>query len=873
MKQTILITILTLAVTIRAFAQMPGRPANIGHVYGKVTDAQGKPLADASVYFLQQRYDSASRKSREVLVKGAVTAGNGEFSLAELPIMGRFRLKISAAGFSGYEQDVTFINMPPGSYPQGKPATGNNSVPAPANAPTRPAGGAPGRMPDMSAFDKDLGNIKLSPVEKQLRTVTVTAARPLMQMDFDKKTFHVDKNLVSAGGTAADVMRNVPSVQVDIDGNVKLRNAAPQLYIDGRPTTLSLDQIPAAEIASVEVITNPSAKYDASSDAGIINIVLKKNRQTGYNGNIMAGADSRGGYNGGGMFNLRQGKFNLSATFMTNQVRNRTTGTTSRYLSGEPRVNIFQQNENKTNGGFLFGKLGLDYFASNRTTISLSAIQMHGRFRPGETIYIQTDSLLPPGTQSAYGNRLYSSGRTIDGTTLQLGIKHNFPQPGREWTADVTWSDRHVSGDGLITADGSSHGGAFQQKNLLGASNRLLILQTDYGSPLTPATKLEAGLRAQLADVSNDNANFIRFPGGEFEPVHAASMNYATTNHVYAGYITLSGAVKRLFSYKAGLRAESSGYTGKLTNTGEEFENDYPLSLFPSLALSRKLYKEQELQLSLTRRINRPSFYQLSPYTDFTDNLNITRGNPDLVPEFTNAAEFAYSKAFKGSNSLLASAYYKRTSHLITRYLTKGTHPVTGEEAYINTFINANHGETYGLELTSVNAPTRWWDLTTNVNLYRSKISAEGAADPLWSVFAKVNNNFKLPQHFTIQLSADYQGKTNLPVNTNQGFGPPNQAQSASQGYIRPFYGVDAAVKKTFGKEQAASLTLSVNDIFRSRKTDQYSEGPGFTQDYYRLNNPQVLRLNFAYRFGKMDMSLFKRRNMKNQGVENMQDM
>lgn len=860
MKQTVLIVILTLVTMIHASAQTPGRPANIGHLYGKVTDAQGKPLADASVYFLQQKYDSVSRKSREVLVKGAITAGNGEFSLAELPVMGRFRLKISIAGFRGHEQNVTFINMPQGGKPGG-------------NAPARPAGGAPGRMPDMSAFDKDLGNIKLSPVEKQLQTVTVTAARPLMQMDFDKKTFNVDKNLVSAGGTAADVMRNVPSVQVDIDGNLKLRNSTPQLYIDGRPTTLSPDQVPAAEIASVEVITNPSAKYDASSDAGIINFVLKKNRQKGYNGNIMAGADSRGGYNGGGNFNLREGKFNLSATLMTNQVRNRTTGTTSRYLSGEPRVNIFQQNENKTKGGFIFGKLGVDYLASNRTTFSLSAIQMHGRFRPGEIIHIQTDSLLQTGTQRIYSNRHYSSDRTIDGTTLQLGMKHNFPKPGREWTADVTWSTRNVSGDGLIITEGNGHSSAFQQKNILGADNKLLIVQTDYVSPLSATTKLEAGLRAQLADVTNDNENFIRYPGSEFEPVHSASINYATTNHVYAGYITLSGAVKRLFNYKAGLRAESSGYTGKLTNTGEQFDNAYPLSLFPSLALSRKLDKDQELQLSLSRRINRPSFFQLSPYTDFTDNLNITRGNPDLVPEFTNTAEFAYSKAFQGNHTFLASAYYKRTNHLITRYLTKGTHPVTGEEAYINTFINADHAETYGLELTSVNALTRWWDLTTNLNLYRSKINAEGAADPLWSVFAKVNNNFKLPQNFTIQLSADYQGKTNLPVNTNQGFGPPNQAQSASQGYIRPFCGVDAAVKKTFGKEQAASLTLSVNDIFRSRKTDQYSEGPGFTQDYYRLNNPQVLRLNFAYRFGKMDMSLFKRKNMKNQGVENMQEM
>ena len=166
--------------------------------------------------------------------------------------------------------------------------------------------------------------------------------------------------------------------------------------------------------------------------------------------------------------------------------------------------------------------------------------------------------------------------------------------------------------------------------------------------------------------------------------------------------------------------------------------------------------------------------------------------------------------------------------------------------------------------------------MTTNINFYNSRINTDnitGSSQPaLWSVFGKWNNNFKLPQNYTIQLSLDYQSKTNLPINNNQGFGPPmSQAQSSSQGYIRPFYGVDVAFKKTFLKNNAASVTLSFNDIFRTRKSDQHSEGVGFVQDYYRLNNPQNIRLNFSYRFGKIDMSLFKRQNMKSQG-EGMQN-
>ena len=228
--------------------------------------------------------------------------------------------------------------------------------------------------------------------------------------------FNVDKNIVSAGGTALDVMRNVPSVQVDIDGNVTMRNASPQIYIDGRPTTLTLDQIPADAIESVEVITNPSAKFDASGgNAGILNIVLKKNRKTGYNGNVMAGVDRRGGVNGGGNFNIRQGKINLSAALMVNQMRNKTTGTTERLNYGEVPTQVTQQNLNETHGGFMFGRLGMDYFVNNRLTLSLSGVRVHGEFRPYETIDITSDSLYDNGDiSSSYSQRVSNSTREFN---------------------------------------------------------------------------------------------------------------------------------------------------------------------------------------------------------------------------------------------------------------------------------------------------------------------------------------------------------------------------------------------------------------------------------------------------------------------------
>jgi len=229
-------------------------------------------------------------------------------------------------------------------------------------------------------------------------------------------------------------------------------------------------------------------------------------------------------------------------------------------------------------------------------------------------------------------------------------------------------------------------------------------------------------------------------------------------------------------------------------------------------------------------------------------------------------------KTFKGNNTFLASVYYKHTDNLITRYQVKEMNPFTGNEELINTFINANSSYAVGTEFTSTNTVKKWLDITSNLNLYNSKINTNDGQDQpsMWSWFGKINSNFKLPKKYTIQLSGTYQSKTNLPVNAGGGGGGFGQSMSSTQGYTKPNYGVDIAFKKTFLKNDAASITLSINDIFGTRKFDQYSSSPYFVQNYSRLRDPQMFRINFAYRFGKMDASLFKRKNLKAQG-EGMQ--
>ena len=383
--------------------------------------------------------------------------------------------------------------------------------------------------------------------------------------------------------------------------------------------------------------------------------------------------------------------------------------------------------------------------------------------------------------------------------------------------------------------------------------------------------KLEAGLRASIQNLSNNNDTYSVDENGKATLDSLGISDYKSTNRVFAAYVNFTSGFGN-FGYSLGLRAESSSYSGDLLNTGQHFSNKYPVSLFPSIFLSQKFKHDQELQLSATRKVNRPSFFQLIPYTDYSDTLNITRGNPALVPEFTESFELSYIKTFSQKNTLLVSGYYKYTENLITRYQDSGVNPI-GAPVLINTYENANNAYTVGAEITSTDYITRWWDISANLNAYNSHINTNNLNQPsqaaLWSWFGKFNSNFKLPSSFTVQLTAIYQSKTNLPVNQNSNqFGPPgSNTQSSSQGYIKPFYGIDIAVKKSFLKNNAASVTVSMTDIFRTRWSDQFSQSQFFAQEYDRLKDPQLVRVVFAYRFGKMDLNLFKRKDMNSQGM------
>ncbi len=494
---------------------------------------------------------------------------------------------------------------------------------------------------------------------------------------------------------------------------------------------------------------------------------------------------------------------------------------------------------------------------------------MQREFKPNDLLTISTDSLYNTGKISALSNRTTTGKRVFNAYGLVGGVKHIFPKAGEELTADLNYFSGKNENSSLYTTNYQS---AVRQSDIQkingDGTNKNFTVQTDYVKPLGEKTKIEVGARIAVRSIVSNNYNYnFDHNTNTYILNSSPNDNYKNTDKVYAAYGTFASAIKS-FSYKLGLRAESSEYSGTLIKTNATFGNKYPISLFPSIFLSQKLSDKDELQLSYSRRINRPNFFQLIPFTDSTDRLNITQGNPGLVPEFTQSYELSYLKTLQKKNSILASLYYKTTNDLITRYLTKQP----GSDVLINTYINANSSYSAGGELTTQIYATKWMDFSTNVNVYNSKVNTDNVTgtspDALWSWFGKFNSNFKLPAKFSTQLSATYQSKTNLPVRSGGGgFGGPGgfgQAQSASQGYIKSFYGVDVAIKKSFLKNDAASLTLNISDIFRTRRTIQYSQSEFFVQTYDRIRDPQMIRLNFAYRFGKIDMTLFKRKTNSN---------
>lgn len=812
-KMRFALLLLTLALFGTLQAQAPaGRPNGqkmpaIGRIYGKLIDAGTKdPIGFATV---------AVYSLKDSLLSGGLTRENGDFNLTGLPA-GPLKVTLSFMGYETLEKRVTIT-------PQ------NN--------------------------EQDLGNLTLGVSAQMLKEVTVTAEQSTIQLRADRKVFNVEKNLASAGGTAEDILKSVPSVNVDADGNAALRNQSAQILIDGRPTLLSLNQIPAGDIEQVEVITNPGAKFDANTTGGILNLVLKKNRKPGYNGMISAGVGTAGRYNAMANVSAKQGPWNVSLNYNVNTNKNLTYGHLYRtdLVDGQP-VRYFNQ-ENSTEFGnlFQFGRLNIDYTLNNRNTLTLAGNLMAGNFRPNE---IQQFTELD-GQQ----NRLASGTRTsnTDGQwrnyTAQGTWKRIFPEKGKELVLDGQYTIGRSNNTNIFETrnflpDGTELPNPELQNNIGGNSSDQTQVQLDFTDPNGENAKLELGAKFfrkkthTWLDVTHFDYNDFAYT-----PDSILTTNYDITEMINAAYANYTGAFGN-WGYVAGLRFEQSWFSGRQIASEQAFSYNYPGSgstvwkaFFPSLYLTRKLDEKQEFQVNVSRKINRPNWFQIMPFFMFADKYNYRIGNPALRPEFVNLAEVNYNLLF-GQNNLLASVYVRHTEDPITSITYRSP---DDQNVLVSTFENGSNSISFGMDNTLKLNLSKSIEWTNNLNVFQTKITAQDFENSGWAYNLKSTLSLRLPAAFSVQAMANYESPRILP-----------------QGKTAPMFFSDLSVKKDFGKN--FSLTLALVDVFDTRRMGQNLETATYLQDFSRRRESRFVRLTALWRFGKQDMSLFKNKKPQRGG-------
>lgn len=878
-------------LSFTSFAQMMGGgmgamkgKMNAGHFYGKVIDsATGQPVPFASVQLTAQVWDSASQSFKTKIIAGQLTGDNGEFSLENLPIMNgmmpmQYTLAITFMGYNTYSRALSFDLSQMGKKLK-KAQTSQSSS-------SNPAASYEGVI---DVIDRDLGNIKLSSTSHTLSTVTVSGDPPQEEIKLDKRVFDVGKSLTTEGGTAEDVLKNIPAVNVDIDGNVTLRNGTPQIYVDGVPSTLTIDQIPANEIDKIEVITNPSAKYDAAAGSGgIINIIMKHSKAAGYSGDVRGGIDEYGKATGGFDFNIRQGKLNFFANLFYKGIEHKMYGSeTKNSVSDTPTaanpipLNINQHDTNNMSGYFTFARGGFDYFIDNRNTVTVTGMYGTGHFTSIDLLHTNTDSVaskLGSPTSTTFENsNSYRVFNNVGGSVL---FKHLFPKEEEDITASVTANEGSSTGTGTYdiynyNASGASIGN-FPELQTSGGTSGYYVGKLDYSDPLSKTSKLEAGAMATINQVNSNSV--ISLSSQEI----GNESNTSTYNQqTYAAYATYSKDFGPKLSAQAGLRIEQSFYSGDVYSTDTlKLAPQTLLYFFPSAFATYHLTDNTDLQLSYTTHITRPNFSQLV-VNNYSNSENVQIGNPNLKPAYQHSFELNLIKNFNRKNNILISAYYKITYNIISTQLDSSmVNPILQQVQYFSTYENANYGYSEGLEVTSQNSIGSFLDLTGNINLFESGVNATNlgipdTAKPFLSYFAKLNLTFKLPKNFSIQLNGNYLSKAEIPPGGSgggrwggggMGGGYGGGITPSASGYIDANYWLDAAVKKDFFKSKL-SVTLNVKDIFATAVsgTNVTAANPVGVPLYYettsRRRDPRFFSINLTYKFGQTDFTLFKRKN------------
>jgi outer membrane receptor protein involved in Fe transport len=745
---------------------------------------------------------SIFRMPKDTLIGGVVSGAKGTFEIDKLR-PGKYKMKIAFMGYKTFIIDTIFLKR---------------------------------------EETKNLGNIALENNQKQLKEVVVETQQDMVKNTIDKKVFDAEKLAVANGGSANDVLAQVPTVSVDIDGNISLRGSGNvTILIDGRPSGISgggragvLAGIPASAIESVEVITNPSAKYDPDGMSGIINIVLKKNKLQGTNGSISQSAGTNNKHNTNIAYSIRKNKINFYSnySFRYNERYgrgdvNRTTyvADTAIYLTQNNNSDNFNRNHSL--------KTGFDYNLSDKVTIGMNATINAENKSEFELLNNNTENMSRQGI-SAF-NRYSGTPNKGIAQDYNINYRKKFSKPKQSLTIESNYSKNNNLTDARYRQENYRENYQditpfwFYQNNLSTSNFTINSNTLDYESPVLKSAKLECGLKNINRVIDNDffsetYSNSL----DEFVADDSLNNRFIFTEHIYAAYGSFAQTLGK-WSFKGGLRAEQANTKSTLVNDNSNFINNY-FNIFPTAYINRKISEKMELQLNYGRRINRPGVSQLSPFADYSNPLILRTGNPYLNPEYTHNTELAFLYNHKKIN-FSGSFYYRKTVGLIMRNIS-----INGNNQTIVTFTNLGSSDNMGLETVSRIEFFKWWNVTLNLNGFRTLIRGTNQDGEIntsnlsWNV--KMLSNMLLKNGWSLQLTAMYNARNIL-----------------AQGVILPMSQIDFALKKDVLKGKG-TLTLGVSDVMDEMRFRVSTSGSNFSQQVERKRETRIATLTFNYRFG-----------------------
>lgn len=760
-----------------------------GKISGTVIDAQTKQIIEYCNIILFNHRDSS-------MVTGTISGKGGKFFIENVK-PGIYSLRASYIGY--YSRTIDSIFVTP-------------------------------RNPEV-----DLGTIALDEKTIELTNVVVTGEKEVIINNLDKKVINVEKDLTNVGGTAVDVVQNIPSVSVDADGNISYRgNQNIRILIDGKPSELLglgsgdiLSNIPASQIESVELVTNPSARYDPEGTGGILNIVLKKRINGGLNGNISLTAGTGDKFNGSLNFNYKLPDVNFFASI------------DSRIHNADNNGNSFRTNNINNSLSFLdqlndgtFNHFGHNFTAGfNITPDNYNTYTFSLRYRKfgfDTESLVKTKNLNSLNEVTRYFERSSDADRRMNALQYSFSYKRTFDEKGAELTGDVILGDFRFNRDENFlqknfNKDLTPNGETLTQRGLSNNKNLQWTIQSNYINPIEGFGRIETGFKVTLKNFNskNDYLNFYNNSNIWLNDI-TRKTDFDYKENVYAVYGIYSNKIGD-FQYQLGLRAEKAEVTGTENLTSSSFNNDY-FSIYPTVHLVQSLPAQQELQFSYSRRVERPNNRRLNPYVDRSDSLNIYYGNPELKPEFINSFELGYSKLF-GKTALTSSIFYRNTNDAITNYTVVNDNGITE-----TTWRNLAKSLSYGLELTFSSPVVDWFRTNTSFTYFKNEFEGLSISNSDYSWMAKMNNTFMLSKDFNFQINLNYNAPTIM-----------------GQSKMKEQFATDFAMKKDFLDGQL-SLTFRLSDVFNTRKWESETIGQNFITTSYRKMESRVAYLGISYR-------------------------